>query len=1223
MSWLREPNAEPIPGYRLIEPLGSGGFGEVWKCEAPGGIYKAIKFVYGNLNSLDVDAVRAEQEKNALMRIKEVRHPFICSLDLIQIMNGELVIVMELADKTLHDLYQECQTAGLIGIPRDDLLRYLRDAAEALDFMHEKHRLQHLDVKPRNLFLVSERVKVADFGLVKHLELISASGLLGGVTPLYASPETFNGKISEHSDQYSLAIVYQELLTGHRPFTGKNVRALAQQHLKEEPDLRALPEAERPLLARSLAKDPNKRFPCCMDLVRALYSARAPVRLNDPKTLARISPTGRPKTLADTLEDMLLDLPPAPLAPPEVENSADRVDLTGPPLEGSQLLEVGDMGVTVAQPDTGALRPTLFIGLGSFGRKALLELRCRFVDRFGDLRKVPILRFLCLDPDPEAEQVAVKGAPEVALSASEVYSLRLKPVGDYRKRIMDRLSEWLPREKLYAMPRSLNPQGSRALGRLAFVDNHQRLAARLRREIQEAANPDAIYQAVTQTGLALRDNTPRVYILCSAAGASSGMLIDLGYAIRRQLQQMRHTEAPMTLFLMCSAPNDPATPKTDLANIHATLTEINHFSDPFVSFSAEYGTEGQRLVEQGPPFGSVYLLPMPHRSPEGLSDVVSHVGSYLFHETTTPLGLRLDQLRGTDDEAQQYDYNRTPFRSLGTYALWFPRGLLLRAASRLSCRKLIESWLQSTEAEVAASPLAAQVSAVCQTLISDPQLHADALLPRIEEATRSAHLTDLGATPAEAVTGLLSTLGEQALQAVAQEDPGNWTRQALNRVRDWVGGCEAGFEINDWRKTRVNRAMHMAAQKVAQECAGQLVSRQLCNLMEHAGARVAAAEFGLSQFEHFCKSEAVAHKEKLREVKARTAQAWQQLEAALADCMSGGGGFRWFGGRSNRKLLQTFMERLTAFARLRLQEEHIGALEGFYVSLHGQLNDQRRDLGFCRQRLRHLQENLDAMPTSLEDDLAATRPGSEMTMSRSPAPSTEAYWEAIRQSSTARVVLPDNEEELERAAVRLLHRLQPDDWVRLDKELHERVLQPRGGLYAACMIGGDITRTVAAPLMDETIRLLGEYLPIMDVAQILGKEFGFSFDDKNALDAVPSHPQLEACTRAYLDRAEPLLSGAETTHHYSFVLLPASPAGRGISHALQSALPELKHVKVPGQSDLMFCRDYGPLTVKELCQIFRQCGQAYNQAAAVPQSSPHARFDILDWTPLDALEEYR
>src|SRR5438270_7046814 len=105
MSWLREPNAEPIPGYRLIEPLGSGGFGEVWKCEAPGGLFKAIKFVYGNLNSLDMEGARSEQELHALQRVKEVRHPFVLSMDRIEIVKGELVIVMELADKSLHDAH--------------------------------------------------------------------------------------------------------------------------------------------------------------------------------------------------------------------------------------------------------------------------------------------------------------------------------------------------------------------------------------------------------------------------------------------------------------------------------------------------------------------------------------------------------------------------------------------------------------------------------------------------------------------------------------------------------------------------------------------------------------------------------------------------------------------------------------------------------------------------------------------------------------------------------------------------------------------------------------------------------------------------------------------------------------------------------------------------------------------------------------------------------------
>ena len=228
MSFLREPNAEPIPGYRLIEPLGSGGFGEVWKCEAPGGLFKAIKFVYGNLNSLDVDGARAEQELHALDRIK--RGP-----PSLRPVHGPHRNRRRRTDHR-HGTGRPQPARLLRGVPgagpasasrRDQLLRYLRDAAEALDHMNEKHNLQHLDIKPRNLFLISDRVKVADFGLVKHLERSGRSGILGGVTPLYAPPETFSGKISEHSDQYSLAIVYQELLTGQRPFNGKNARQLA------------------------------------------------------------------------------------------------------------------------------------------------------------------------------------------------------------------------------------------------------------------------------------------------------------------------------------------------------------------------------------------------------------------------------------------------------------------------------------------------------------------------------------------------------------------------------------------------------------------------------------------------------------------------------------------------------------------------------------------------------------------------------------------------------------------------------------------------------------------------------------------------------------------------------------------------------------------------------------------------------------------------------------
>src|SRR3984957_10602589 len=307
MTLDREANAEPIPGYRLIKPLGSGGFGEVWMCEAPGGLFKAIKFVYGNLNSVDTSGIRAEQEWKALQRIKEVRHPFVCSVERMEFIEGELIIVMELADRTLHDKFQECHSAGLIGIPGSELMLHMRDAAEALDYMYDKHQLQHLDVKPRNLFLIGDRVKVADFGLVKGFDKTGNSGGLGGVTPLYAPPETFHGKISPQSDQYSLAIVYQELLTGHRPYLAKNIRQMAQMHMQAEPDLRSLPEIERPVLARALAKDPTKRFQNCMDFVKALHKARSSARLVEVRPLSAPAGLGKkPKSLADTMEDIFL-----------------------------------------------------------------------------------------------------------------------------------------------------------------------------------------------------------------------------------------------------------------------------------------------------------------------------------------------------------------------------------------------------------------------------------------------------------------------------------------------------------------------------------------------------------------------------------------------------------------------------------------------------------------------------------------------------------------------------------------------------------------------------------------------------------------------------------------------------------------------------------------------------------------------------------------------------
>src|SRR6185437_4927615 len=286
-KWACEPGAQPIPGYRLIEPLGRGGFGEVWKCEAPGGLFKAVKFVP---NQDDLGGP-ANQEREALQRVKTIRHPFILSLDRVEVVDGVLVIVMELADKSLYGLLGDYQSQNLLGIPRDELLGYLLEAAEALDWMNFRHGLQHLDIKPHNLFVVSNHLKVADFGLVDQLSDVEKSHPAqrqGGITPLYAAPELLRGTVSRHCDQYSLAIVYQQLLTGTVPFWHQNMYQLMLLHLTAEPNLGALSTEDGLVIARALSKRPEDRFPSCLDFLQALVCGQGETTSDLPRRTSAV-----------------------------------------------------------------------------------------------------------------------------------------------------------------------------------------------------------------------------------------------------------------------------------------------------------------------------------------------------------------------------------------------------------------------------------------------------------------------------------------------------------------------------------------------------------------------------------------------------------------------------------------------------------------------------------------------------------------------------------------------------------------------------------------------------------------------------------------------------------------------------------------------------------------------------------------------------------------------
>jgi hypothetical protein len=256
--------------YRLLELLGRGAFGEVWRAEAPGGVEVAIKRIFA-----PVDQKEAQGELEALERMKRLRHPFLMQIQAYWAHADRLLIVMELADGSLRDRQKECTQAGGHGIPRDELMVCMREVAEALDFLHGQG-VQHCDIKPDNILVLKGHAKVADFGLARALERsrgLRSSHAAG--TPVYMAPEIWEGQRSPHSDQYALAATYADLRLNRRLFAGLDLAGLRQAHRVRQPDLSPLGEREQGVLLRALAKDPEQRYPNCRDFVQDLEQALA------------------------------------------------------------------------------------------------------------------------------------------------------------------------------------------------------------------------------------------------------------------------------------------------------------------------------------------------------------------------------------------------------------------------------------------------------------------------------------------------------------------------------------------------------------------------------------------------------------------------------------------------------------------------------------------------------------------------------------------------------------------------------------------------------------------------------------------------------------------------------------------------------------------------------------------------------------------------------------
>jgi eukaryotic-like serine/threonine-protein kinase len=284
---------QTISHYKILEKLGEGGMGVVYKAEdLKLKRIVALKFLPQHLTSTEELRARFQQEAQAAATLN---HPNICTIHAIEEHDGQQFIDMEFVDGETMRTKLPIQRVG-------DAVSYAIQIGEALTEAHGKG-IVHRDIKADNIMVnTKNQIKVMDFGLAKlkgSMKLTRASSTVG--TLAYMAPEQISGgSVDARSDIFSFGVVLYEMLTGQTPFRGEHEAALVYSIVNEEPQplTRHLPDAPSELLHvvnRALEKDPEDRYQTVHDMVIDLrrlkkestkVSRTMPVRSGQPSTMA-------------------------------------------------------------------------------------------------------------------------------------------------------------------------------------------------------------------------------------------------------------------------------------------------------------------------------------------------------------------------------------------------------------------------------------------------------------------------------------------------------------------------------------------------------------------------------------------------------------------------------------------------------------------------------------------------------------------------------------------------------------------------------------------------------------------------------------------------------------------------------------------------------------------------------------------------------------------------
>ncbi|MEO8049109.1 MAG: protein kinase [Acidobacteriota bacterium] len=292
--------------YEILGELGRGGCGVVYRALDPGiGRTVAIKTILADANSPAGSALR-ERFRREARSAGNLSHPNIVTIHEFNDSGEIMFIAMELIQG--HSLAEKMAEGG--PLPLNLVLSVIGSSADALDYAHA-NGIVHRDVKPANFMLTAGgQVKVTDFGIAKMLDDeigLTNTGMVIG-TVQYMSPEQIAAKpASAKSDQFSLAVIAYEMLTGQKPFQGNSWASVMNQIMSVEPPpikqhRQDLGDEVTTVLRKALAKDPEARYASCREFADDLGKAVTGVTMQRTAPMpigeALTKPFAPPRTVA-------------------------------------------------------------------------------------------------------------------------------------------------------------------------------------------------------------------------------------------------------------------------------------------------------------------------------------------------------------------------------------------------------------------------------------------------------------------------------------------------------------------------------------------------------------------------------------------------------------------------------------------------------------------------------------------------------------------------------------------------------------------------------------------------------------------------------------------------------------------------------------------------------------------------------------------------------------